>query len=498
MAEEYIHSNTPRHPLTRSDSDAFILEMDPTIASSDAASDHDSTPQVEKDVCYPIPPTAPVVPSQSTIDRDALQKYLLVEGDGDTLTKYDVKLDFLLEASQNKHSRRFSDFGDAPYDPNKVKAKTDRYTYYEASTGSLKSSSFRELLIKPTTAGGTVASLLIKSSCWWVDIFAPTDQEMRVLSKIFRMHPLTTEDIQAQESREKCEIFQNYMFISFRSFNHDYSSQDYLEAVNFYIIIFKDGVLTFRFKPLPHPHNVRKRIHQLKDYIDITPEWINYALIDNVTDSFAPLIQHTELEVDSIDDLVLVLNGSEQTDMLRRIGSCRKMVMQLLRLLGPKADVVRSLIKRYDDKAKETEFLNQRRQQNPQQRKMMVGKDIVNETSLQHEIVLFLGDIQDHLHTMLQNVNHYDLVLGRAHRNYLGQISIELSQAGNNTNEVINRLTFLATLVIPLNLVAGLFGMNVHVPGQDANDLAWFFWIIMGMAMYVTFMLAFGKRFNFL
>jgi magnesium transporter len=99
---------------------------------------------------------------------------------------------------------------------------------------------------------------------------------------------------------------------------------------------------------------------------------------------------------------------------------------------------------------------------------------------------------------MLQNVNHYDLVLGRAHRNYLGQISIELSQAGNNTNEVINRLTFLATLVIPLNLVAGLFGMNVHVPGQDEADLAWFFWIVMGMAMYVTFMLAFGKRFDFL
>lgn len=51
---------------------------------------------------------------------------------------------------------------------------------------------------------------------------------------------------------------------------------------------------------------------------------------------------------------------------------------------------------------------------------------------------------------MLQNVNHYDLILGRAHRNYLGQISIELSQAGNNTNEVINRLTFFATIIVPL------------------------------------------------
>lgn len=102
-------------------------------------------------------------------------------------------------------------------------------------------------------------------------------------------------------------------------------------------------------------------------------------MIDDITDSFAPLIQHTELEVDSIDDLVLVLSGSEQADLLRRLGSCRKTVMQLLRLLGPKADVVRSLIKRYSDKAKEFEY----EQKNTRQ----VRK-------VQHEVTLYLGDIQ--------------------------------------------------------------------------------------------------------
>ncbi|KAG1250989.1 hypothetical protein G6F68_012513 [Rhizopus microsporus] len=217
------------------------------------------------------------------------------------------------------------------------------------------------------------------------------------------------------------------MFVSFRTFNQDFNSPNYLDAINFYIIVFKDGVLTFRFQDLPHPHNVRRRIHQLKDFIKVTPEWINYALIDSITDGFAPLIQHTELEVDSIDDLVLVLNGSEQNDMLRRIGSCRKTVMQLLRLLGPKADVLRSLIKRYEDRAKEMEY-------------MISLENTTKETELDeakahHEVTLYLGDIQ---------------VLGRAHRNYLGQITIELSQAGNSTNEVINRLTFLATIIIPL------------------------------------------------
>lgn len=205
----------------------------------------------------------------------------------------------------------------------------------------------------------------------------------------------------------------------------------------------------------------------------MTPEWINYALIDNITDSFAPLIQHTELEVDSIDDLVLVLNGSEQNDMLRRIGSCRKTVMQLLRLLGPKADVVRSLIKRYEDKAKEIGYNNMRLKDlatagggggttavstavnntTTNNTTSTIADNIIpeqDEVKVHHEVTLYLGDIQDHILTMLQNVNHYDLILGRAHRNYLGQISIELSQAGNTTNEVINRLTFFATVIVPL------------------------------------------------
>lgn len=171
-------------------------------------------------------------------------------------------------------------------------------------------------------------------------------------------------------------------------------------------------------------------------------------MIDNITDGFAPLIQHTELEVDSIDDLVLVLNGSEQNDMLRRIGSCRKTVMQLIRLLGPKADVLRSLIKRYEDKAKEMEYNNMRALE-PNN----TGVDSPpehDEVKAHHDVTLYLGDIQDHIITMLQNVSHYDLILGRAHRNYIGQITIELSQAGNTTNEVINRLTFFATIIVPL------------------------------------------------
>ncbi|KAI9481248.1 MAG: hypothetical protein EXX96DRAFT_565960 [Benjaminiella poitrasii] len=474
------------------------------------------------EVCYPY--ALQSSDPHSTIEIIALNAYLQkrprpetvqVDEENEPIFKMErqltAKLDDLLENIEKKPSpsRRFSMYGENIKDPSSIDKGIDRYTFYSAELGSIKGHSFRDLLNTKATSlpeekgiNKSVAELLLETACWWIDILAPTNEEMRTISKIFKIHPLTTEDIQAQESREKCEIFQNYMFISFRSFNHDFHSPSYLEAANFYIVVYREGVLTFRFQDLPHPHNVRRRIHQLKDFIRVTPEWINYALIDNITDSFAPLIQHTELEVDSIDDLVLVLNGSEQNDMLRRIGSCRKTVMQLLRLLGPKADVVRSLIKRYDDKAKEISYhLTQQRKTSPTQNIILNSGEIISEKEeikAHHEVTLYLGDIQDHILTMLQNVNHYDLILGRAHRNYLGQISIELSQAGNTTNEVINRLTFFATIIVPLNLVGGLFGMNVKVPGDENTDLVWFFWIVMGMLIYVVAMVAVGKRTGFL
>ncbi|KAL0074589.1 hypothetical protein J3Q64DRAFT_1416854 [Phycomyces blakesleeanus] len=421
-----------------------------------------------------------------TINQGDMQAFMEHSGNEDTRDRpFTARLDDLLETNEKKPMpRRKSLYGGQVY----VEKHIERCEFYSPDLGCIKSNSLRKMMEMPvrTEEEKTVSEVLVETSNWWINMMSPTDDEMRSLGKLFRIHPLTTEDIQAQESREKCEIFQNYIFINYRTFESDYVSPNYLEPINFYILLFKNGVLTFHFQPVPHPYNVRKRIHHLKDFIHITPEWINYAIIDDITDSFGPLIQQTELEVDSIDDLVLVLSGSEQNDMLRRIGSCRKIVMHLLRLLGTKADVIRSLIKRHDDKAVELGYGPRTRDR------------LGSEGKVYQEVLLYFGDIQDHIITMVQNVTHYDLILGRAHRNYLGQISIELSQAGATTNDVVNRLTFLATIAVPLNLVAGLFGMNVKVPGSSEDDLVWFFWIVLGMGFFSAAMVGYGKRAGFL
>lgn len=114
---------------------------------------------------------------------------------------------------------------------------------------------------------------------WWLDCFNPTNEELSMLMKAFAIHPLTAEDIRVQETREKVELFRSYYFVCFRSFVHDKRSEDFMEPVNIYIIVFREGVLSFHFNPCPHSANVRKRIRQLRDYVALSSDWICYALM---------------------------------------------------------------------------------------------------------------------------------------------------------------------------------------------------------------------------
>jgi magnesium transporter len=243
---------------------------------------------------------------------------------------------------------------------------------------------------------------------WWLDVLSPTDAEMKVLAKTFGIHPLTAEDIIMQEAREKVELFRNYYFVNYRSFEQDMNSEDFLEPVNMYVVVFREGVLSFHFSMTPHPANVRRRIRQLKDYMILSSDWISYAIIDDITDVFAPLIQNIENEVDDIDDAILRLHspgvdckdshnvqdnekksdaggncttGESSADMLRRVGDCRKKVMGLYRLLGNKADVIKGFAKRCNEHW---------------------------EVAPRSEIGLYLGDIQDHIVTMTGNLSHYE------------------------------------------------------------------------------------------
>ncbi|KAJ5095125.1 hypothetical protein N7532_007416 [Penicillium argentinense] len=302
---------------------------------------------------------------------------------------------------------------------------------------------------------------------WWLDVVNPTEEELGAISRAFSIHPLTTEDILTQEAREKVELFKQYYFVCFRTFYQvDKTSEEFLDPVNFYMVVFRDGVLTFSFVENPHASNVRKRIGKLRDYVSLSSDWICYAMIDDIVDSFGPVIRDVELESEAIEDHVFIARVDDFESFLPRIGGLRKKVMSLMRLLGGKADVIRGFSKRCNEQYSVTP---------------------------RGDIGLYLGDIQDHVVTMMSNLSHFEKMLSRSHTNYLAQLNVTNLVLGNHVNKVLSKVTLIATILVPMNLICGLFGMNIEVPGQHVEGLHWFFGVLGVMGAIVVLSIALAR-----
>ena len=99
---------------------------------------------------------------------------------------------------------------------------------------------------------------------------------------------------------------------------------------------------------------------------------------------------------------------------------------------------------------------------------------------------------------MMSNLGHFEKMLSRSHSNYLAQLSVDNIRQGNRANEVLSKITLLATILVPLNLICGLFGMNVNVPGKNSDGLGWFFGIIGVIAALVVTCLAVARKYRFI
>lgn len=145
--------------------------------------------------------------------------------------------------------------------------------------------------------------------------------------------------------------------------------------------------------------------------------------------------------------------------------------MGLMKLLGGKADVLKGFTKRCNANYKVTPRM---------------------------DIGLYLGDIQDHVVTMMTSLAHFEKMLSRSHSNYLAQLSIDNITQGNNHNKVLSKITLLASILVPLNLVCGMFGMNVDVPFKNVNNLGPFFGILGVLLLFVVFSLLLAKRMRYI
>jgi Mg2+ and Co2+ transporter CorA len=116
---------------------------------------------------------------------------------------------------------------------------------------------------------------------WWLDVQNAAPDTVRQVCRVFGVHPLTVEDIAAEESGEKIVTFPSYYFTCVRSFVQKtrFDAKIEYEPFNFYMVVFDSGVLSFSFVAHAHVDKVLERVQNLADHVCITPDFIHYAIL---------------------------------------------------------------------------------------------------------------------------------------------------------------------------------------------------------------------------
>jgi magnesium transporter len=267
---------------------------------NDAVSLAASTPSVEEDVCFPQQPADHRRDKKKLyIDFEYLERFIAEEERDHTPPKNQPKPRIFNDLRpQSSVPKLFDSDGkiievpsaESSYTEKELDEKLNTHQHFDNNRFSFFSSSWESTihaaefgdLIMP---GEDIRGLFYlpendQDGVWWLNMSNPTEEEIRSLCKAFGVHPLTIEDIEKQETREKIELFPAYYFACFRSF-HIVDTEDgpELEPFNIYVIVFREGTLSFSFAPNPHAAQVRKRITALKDYVALSSDWICYALM---------------------------------------------------------------------------------------------------------------------------------------------------------------------------------------------------------------------------
>lgn len=276
----------------------------------------------------------------------------------------------------------------------------------------------------------------------WLDIEAPTEQDLSWLEATYRFHPLAIEDCRHFNQRAKVEAYDGYLFLSLTTSTR---SNGEVQAHELQAFLGHDYLITVHSEPLPAIEKACEKVTPA-----LHPDFLLYLIADQMTDVYFPLLDEVEDEIDDLEDQILE-NATQQT--LQRVFHLKQQLVFLRKTAAPMRDLMNSLAgTRY-------------------------GGLIEEHTAL------YFRDLYDHLTRI------YDLV--ETSRDLLGNaLDAYLSSVSNRLNEVMKRLTLIATIFMPISFVVGLGGINFQqMPFNDPSAFVIFMSVVVlvPIAMLVWF-----------
>ncbi len=281
--------------------------------------------------------------------------------------------------------------------------------------------------IKPLTIEEIEKAIQSEEDAIWIDMTNPSSSDVEMLQSTFHLHPLAIEDIQNQEQRPKAEEFSDHLFIILNPVKLE---QDELAGRELGIFVGKNYVITAHAKPEPIVGEAQQRIDPTRIPFAISSTYLLYVLLDTVVDSYLPMLEKIEDEIDALGNRMIV---EPESDMQARLFELKRSLNLLWWIVMPCFDIVSTLTQH------ELVFVDERSK-------------------------YYLRDVEDHLRRITDMIQ-----ISRDSVN--GLINLYVSAVSNKLNVAVNRLTIFTIIIGLLAVISGFYGMNFeHIwPPQNAE-----------------------------
>jgi magnesium transporter len=269
---------------------------------------------------------------------------------------------------------------------------------------------------------------------FWLDLTAPSPDDLAKLRELFGFHPLALEDTNDFGQRPKLDDYVDYVFLVFYGAGL-HRPEDPTPLREVHLFVSGSYLVTVHRDPLPALDHQRD---QLEGRVLHSEQFLLYRVLDALADSFFPILADMDEQIDELEASVLA-NPTDQ--QLQRLFSLKRQLVAMRKVVTPQRDVFARSVDR-----------------------------IAELPGLELDERDYFRDVYDHLIRISDLIDSYRDLLS-------GATDLYLSTVSNRQNDVMKQLTVIATIFLPLSFITGFFGQNFGFMISHITA-AWAFWVI--------------------
>lgn len=264
-----------------------------------------------------------------------------------------------------------------------------------------------------------------KDSVIWVDLLGETPEQVeearRIMLEVFHFHPLTVEDCIETKNQPKVEPYPDYFYFIVHGIKPGETGPGNFVTKELDGFLGPNYVVTFHTERFRSIKAVKQQIRTSTVAYRRGSAYLLHQILDNVVDLYMPVVDAFDAEINELEDRVFRMRKSDNV-VLEEIMDLRRSVARMRRISARQLDVLYRISR--------GEF--------PQ---------------IPESILPFYRDVHDHLLRISDLSESYHDLVGSL-------FDIHFSVVANRTNDVMKTLAVLSAIMLPLSLIAGIYGMN--------------------------------------